>query len=110
MRRHACHSAAALPGGVGTFDELWEGVAEVSLGFKDIPIVCLNVQGYYDCFQKMLERSFADKLIYKPPNELLGMEPTARTVSLAIPRCNRARSSAYQSEGSARHASQSTTH
>jgi len=64
-------------GGVGTFDELWEGVAEVSLGFKDVPIVCVNVNGYYDSFQQMLERAFADKLIYRPPNDLLGMESTA---------------------------------
>ena len=64
-------------GGVGTFDELWEGVAEVSLGFRDVPIVCVNVNGYYDSFQQMLERAFADKLIYRPPSDLLGMEPTA---------------------------------
>ena len=70
-------------GGVGTFDELWEGVAEVSLGFKDVPIVCVNVNGYYDSFQQMLERAFADKLIYRPPNDLLGMESTAR-VSLCV--------------------------
>ena len=72
-----CEAIIALPGGVGTFDELWESVAEVSLGFKDIPVVCVNVDGYYDCFQKMLERAFADKLIYRPPNDLLGMESTA---------------------------------
>ena len=73
-----CEAIIALPGGVGTFDELWESVAEVSLGFKDLPVVCVNVDGYYDCFQKMLERAFADKLIYRPPNDLLGMESTAR--------------------------------
>mmetsp|Transcript_48042 Transcript_48042/g.77512 ORF Transcript_48042/g.77512 Transcript_48042/m.77512 type:complete len:234 (-) Transcript_48042:59-760(-) len=73
-----CDALIALPGGVGTFDELWEGVAEVSLGFKDIPIVCLNVNGYYDSFQLMLERSFADKITYKPPNEYLSMQPTAK--------------------------------
>jgi hypothetical protein len=91
-------------------------VAEVSLGFKDIPIVCVNVKGYYDCFQKMLERSFADKLIYKPPNELLGMEPTARRVLLAIfrrlpfPVANvRLLASASQSDARARHQSEEDT-
>jgi len=49
----------------------------VSLGFKDIPIVCVNVDGYYDPFQLMLKRSFADKITYKPPNEYLSMQPTA---------------------------------
>ena len=72
-----CMQRTVGSGGVGTFDELWEGVAEVSLGFKDVPIVCVNVNGYYDSFQQMLERSFADKLIYRPPNDLLGMESTA---------------------------------
>ena len=33
-----CEAIIALPGGVGTFDELWESVAEVALGFKDLPV------------------------------------------------------------------------
>lgn len=83
-------------GGVGTFDELWEGVAEVSLGFRDVPIVCVNVNGYYDSFQQMLERAFADKLIYRPPNDLLGMEPTA---SMSMHNCMLVRCSAQRVSG-----------
>ena len=83
-------------GGVGTFDELWEGVAEVSLGFRDVPIVCVNVNGYYDSFQQMLERAFADKLIYRPPNDLLGIEPTA---SVCVCDCMLLRCNAHRVSG-----------
>lgn len=51
-----CDCIIALPGGAGTFDELWESVAEVGLGFRNIPIVCVNVDGYYDSFHTMITR------------------------------------------------------
>jgi predicted Rossmann-fold nucleotide-binding protein len=41
-------------GGAGTFDELWESVAAVGLGFINIPIICVNADGFYDPFHAML--------------------------------------------------------
>lgn len=38
----------ALPGGVGTFDELFEVMAWAQLAIHDHPIGLLNVDGFYD--------------------------------------------------------------
>ena len=38
----------AIPGGVGTLDELWEAVSWAQLGYHAKPVGLLNVAGYYD--------------------------------------------------------------
>ena len=38
----------ALPGGIGTFEELFEVWAWRQLGYHDKPVGLLNVAGYYD--------------------------------------------------------------
>lgn len=38
----------ALPGGIGTFEELFEAWTWRQLGYHDKPIGVLNTQGYYD--------------------------------------------------------------
>ena len=38
----------ALPGGIGTFEELFEVWAWRQLGFHDKPVGLLNIDGYYD--------------------------------------------------------------
>ncbi len=60
-----------LPGGPGTFDELWEMVCSKQIGLIDIPICCVNVDGYYDSFSQMLKRAKTDRFLYKNPGELL---------------------------------------
>lgn len=37
-----------LPGGVGTFDELFMAIAERGVGCSDLPVLILNTDGYYD--------------------------------------------------------------
>mmetsp|Transcript_32221 Transcript_32221/g.47611 ORF Transcript_32221/g.47611 Transcript_32221/m.47611 type:complete len:275 (+) Transcript_32221:65-889(+) len=66
-----------LPGGPGTFDELWEMACARQIGFIQMPIVCVNVNGYYDSFKNMLERAHKDKFLYKNPNEILHFEETS---------------------------------
>jgi len=66
-----------LPGGTGTFDELWEMASSRSLGFVDIPIVCVNIDGYYDPFAAMLQRAYKDELLYAKPHELIHFETTS---------------------------------
>lgn len=72
-----CDCIIALPGGVGTWDELWEAVAELSLGFNQIPICVVNVDGYYDSFRSMLQRAEKEKLIYQKSELLLHFAPDA---------------------------------
>lgn len=66
-----------LPGGPGTWDELWEMACSRHIGFHSMPIVCVNVDGYYDNFKDMLSRAHDDELLYKHPDEILHFEETA---------------------------------
>ena len=47
----------ALPGGIGTFEELFEVWTWCQLGYHDKPIGLLNVAGYYDALGNFLQSS-----------------------------------------------------
>ena len=47
----------ALPGGIGTFEELFEVWTWRQLGYHDKPIGLLNVAGYYDALLVFLRQS-----------------------------------------------------
>jgi len=53
-----------LPGGAGTFDELCLVVSLRSLRLKDLPIVCVNIDGFYDPFAEMLNKANENNLLY----------------------------------------------
>eukprot|EP00984_Skeletonema_dohrnii_P022290 scaffold11427_cov100-Skeletonema_dohrnii-CCMP3373.AAC.3 len=66
-----------LPGGPGTWDELWEMACARHIGFHAMPIVCVNVDGYYDNFKSILVRAHEDELLYKLPEDILHFEESA---------------------------------
>jgi len=47
-------AAIALPGGVGTFEELLEIITWRKLGLYSGPVIILNIDGYYDDLLAML--------------------------------------------------------
>jgi len=53
------HSDAfvALPGGIGTFEELFEVWTWRQLGYHDKPVGLLNVDGYYDALIAFLDQT-----------------------------------------------------
>jgi uncharacterized protein (TIGR00730 family) len=53
----------ALPGGIGTFEELFEILVGRMLGYHAKPIVVLNVAGYYDPFVAMIEHGIEHHFI-----------------------------------------------
>lgn len=67
-----------LPGGPGTFDELWEMACAKQIGLIQMPIVCVNVNGYYDPFQEILERAYKDQFLYKCPSDILHFEKNSQ--------------------------------
>lgn len=73
-----------LPGGPGTWDELWEMACARHLNLNNLPIVCVNVDGYYEPFREMLHRAYVDKLIHLPPDQIVrfasGAEDAVRFV------------------------------
>ena len=54
MRKETC-AALALPGGIGTLDELIETHVLAKLGKYDGRIYALNVGGFYDPFKALLK-------------------------------------------------------
>lgn len=50
----------ALPGGLGTFEELFEVLTWAQLGLHDKPIGLLNIAGYFDPLLGMIDRAIAD--------------------------------------------------
>lgn len=66
-----------LPGGPGTWDELWEMACARNIGLTTLPIVCVNVNGYYDPFAVMLERAWNDQLTKLEPQDIVHFEETA---------------------------------
>ena len=54
----------ALPGGVGTLEELLEVITWKQLGLYSKPIVIFNVQHYYDDLLKMLQKAEKERFIH----------------------------------------------
>ena len=54
----------ALPGGIGTMEELLEIMTWKQLGLYKKPIIILNTDGYYDFLLQMLEKSADENFIH----------------------------------------------
>jgi len=53
----------ALPGGIGTFEELLECLTWKQLGLHTKPVVILNTDGYYDFLLRCLDRMVEERMI-----------------------------------------------
>lgn len=53
----------ALPGGYGTFEELFEAITWTQLGLHDKPCVLLNVEGFYDPVAQLIDGAVATGLM-----------------------------------------------
>ena len=58
-----CDAFVALPGGVGTLDEITEMLTANQLGFDIKPMALLNVDGYFDCLIAQMDRLLKDGLV-----------------------------------------------
>lgn len=54
---------AALPGGFGTYDELFEIITWAQLGYHNKPVYILNTAGYFDPLISMITRGVDDGFI-----------------------------------------------
>jgi hypothetical protein len=61
----------ALPGGVGTLDELCEVLTSAQIGLHRKPCALLNVDGYYDGLLALLDRARHDGFIAPTAQPLL---------------------------------------
>ena len=69
----------ALPGGIGTFEELFEVWTWRQLGYHDQPIGLLNVGGYYDALITFMQQTVDAGFVSEGTRAMLevGDEPSA---------------------------------
>ena len=65
----------ALPGGFGTFDELFETLTWAQIGIHQKPIGLLNTNHYFDPLLKLIEHALHEKFIYAEHKILLVDDP-----------------------------------
>lgn len=65
---------AALPGGWGTIEELFEILTWAQLGFHEKPCGVLNVAGYYDDLARFLEHAMAEQFVREAYRAMLMIE------------------------------------
>lgn len=61
----------ALPGGYGTFEELFETLTWAQLGLHDKPIGLLNTRHYYDPLLEIVQHALTEGFIYAEHRTLL---------------------------------------
>lgn len=66
-----CDAFVALPGGIGTLDELFEAWTWFTLGFHNKPLGLLNVAGYWDALLTFLDHVTDQGFLSRTRRELL---------------------------------------
>ena len=70
----------ALPGGIGTLEELFEIWTWAQLGFHNKPCGLLNINGYYDSLIGFLDHVLAEQFVKKEHHALLLVETNPNTL------------------------------
>ena len=81
----------ALPGGLGTLEEIAEALTWVQLGLHAKPCAFLDVEGYYAPLVQFLDHAVAEGFVLGDRRAAIGVETTAealvgRLVGAAVPR------------------------
>lgn len=70
----------AVPGGIGTFDELFEILSLKQLGRHSKPIVVYNINGYYNSLSDLLDNTVNGNFMTAESRKLLHIADTADEV------------------------------
>jgi len=70
----------ALPGGLGTYEELLEIATWGQLGIHQKPCGILNVAGFYDHLLAMLDHAVAERFVRPEHREMILVESDAETL------------------------------
>jgi uncharacterized protein (TIGR00730 family) len=60
----------ALPGGSGTYEELFEAITLKKLGQFTKPIVILNTRGYFEPFRVLMQRAVEENFVAEDHQEI----------------------------------------
>ena len=84
MMADLANGFVALPGGLGTLEELFEVLTWQQLGFHQKPVAVLNVNGYYDKLLAFLDHSVTEKFVRQAHREALIVENNATDLVAAM--------------------------
>lgn len=70
----------ALPGGIGTLEELFEVWTWAQLGFHDKPCGLLNIEGYFDPLALFLDHAVDEQFVKQPHRSMLIVESAPETL------------------------------
>ena len=79
----------ALPGGMGTLEELTEAITLKQLSHFDGPIIILNTRGYYNSFLKFIDNMVESNFLRKEHKEIWEVVNTPEEVIEALNRKDR---------------------
>lgn len=81
----------ALPGGIGTFEEILEVFTWLQLGYHHKPVALLNIAGFYDPLLAFLQKSCEEGFVHKDLLDALIVEEDEhllleriRTISISL--------------------------
>lgn len=74
----------ALPGGIGTFDELFEALCWAQLGIHRKPCGLLNIKGYYDHLLKLVGNAQSEGFVLERHSKTLLQAATPRRLLAAF--------------------------
>ena len=76
----------ALPGGIGTLEELLEIITWKQLGLYTKPVVILNTNGYYDDLLSMLDKAIREKFMTETHTSMWAVADTPEeAIAQALP-------------------------
>lgn len=70
----------ALPGGIGTFEELFEVWSWRQLGYHDKPLGLLNTGGYYGALLTFMQQTVVQGFVAAPQHALLEVDADPRAL------------------------------
>lgn len=83
MMSEMADAVIAMPGGVGTFEELLETLTWRQLGLVKVPVIILNTMGYYDPLLAMLQHAI-DEGFMKASHARLWQVATTPAEAIAL--------------------------
>ena len=78
------NAVVALPGGIGTLEELTEAITLKQLGLFKGPVVILNTLGFYISFIDLLEHMISGNFLRKEHKEMWEIADTPEAVITAL--------------------------
>lgn len=79
-----CDAFIALPGGIGTLDEVFEVLMSNQLNLCNKPMALLNIDGYFDPLLQQIDRMIADGLLLPQSIRALSVASTPASLLAEI--------------------------